>query len=335
MNVQISIVIPVYNGEKYINSCINKLQDQILKVGYEIIFINDGSVDNTEKIICEYAQNDERIRLVSQENRGVSAARNRGIKEAKGEWIVFVDVDDDIAPEYIQDISQEIEKEPSSHIFVYARHYVKKDSKVIDTKKFTREELICSLLTEEIIEELGTDYLLFAVWSKVYKKDFLLKNNIFFAEGLKWGEDLLFQCRAFQCAADIRFIYRGFYRYVQNSNSVIHRFRKDDTVTVKKMQSEVREALAPIWDKEGVKRAYYKSMLNRWFIAISSELQAWKQEESFWSAYKHLTEILQEKQVKDIMENVNMMELEKKNKLKLFLLQRFKIIYLLMVRKMK
>lgn len=330
--IQISVIIPVYNGEKYVASCIETLQKQTMNTGFELIFIDDGSKDRTLEIIRKYAEKDNRIRFFSQKNKGVSAARNLGVSNSIGEWIVFVDVDDEIEPEYLQDISEEIEKNPSIPVFIYARHYVEKNSKTIDTTKFTRKELVFSLLTEEPIKELGTDFLLFAVWSRAYKKSFLIDNDIAFVEGLRWAEDLIFQCRIYQCAQEIKFVYRGYYRYVQNSDSTIHRSRKDDIETIKKIQWEMQQALLPIWEDKNIKKAYYQSILNGWLIAISSEISAWKQEESFGTEYTHLKRILKESSWKEVNENINKNNLTKKVRFKLFLLRRLPMIYLAILR---
>lgn len=331
--IQISVVIPVYNGEKYVANCIEALQNQTKKTGYELIFIDDGSTDKTLEIICRYAQKDSRICFFSQKNKGVSAARNLGINNARGEWIVFVDVDDEIDLCYLEDISKETEVDDTTPVMVYARHYVEKDSKIINTNKFTRKELICSLLTEEPIEELGTDFLLGAVWGKVYKKTFLQDNNITFVEGLRWAEDLIFQCRTFQCAEGIRFIYRGYYRYVQNSDSTMHRTRKDDTRTIEKLQNEMKRELFTVWKDTEIREAYYLRIFRGWLIAISSELNAWKSHESFAQAYRHLKVILQKEEFVESIDNINKNDLNKKEIIKLFLLTKLPLGYLLSVRK--
>src|SRR5690606_18456015 len=92
-NIKISVIIPVYNGEKYLENCIKSLQNQTLKE-IEFIFINDGSNDNTLSILKKY-ENDPRIKVFSQINKGVSAARNKGIQKATGEYIGFLDCDDE------------------------------------------------------------------------------------------------------------------------------------------------------------------------------------------------------------------------------------------------
>lgn len=331
-NLKISVIIPVYNGEKYIEQCIQQLQEQDKEIDCEFLFINDGSTDYTLDIICKYAQNDSRIKHISQENSGVSAARNRGLSNAIGEWIVFVDVDDVIDPQYLYDINLEISHNPSASMLVYARHYINKDSRIIDTSKFTKKDLICSLLTEKPISELGTDFLLFAVWSKAYKRDFLTTNHIKFVEKLKWAEDLIFQCLAFQYANEIKFIYRGYYRYVQNSDSTIHTLREDDCMTMIKIQQETQRALSPLWNDDDIQSAYYTSMLIRWFIAIPSELGASKETESSIASYSHFKRIMKEALIQEVLSKVNPSTLDSKNKVKLFLLKHLPFIYFIMIK---
>ena len=105
--------------------------------------------------------------------------------------------------------------------------------------------------------------------------------------------DLIFMCHVYQKAEEIKFVYRGYYHYMQNSDSTIHRSRKDDIETIKKIQVEMKSALKSMWSEADIRRAYHLSILNGWFIAISSELDAWKKQESFLAAYRHLKKILQ------------------------------------------
>lgn len=90
---KVSVIVPIYNAEKYISECIESITCQTYK-NLEIILINDGSLDNSIKICKQYAKNDDRIKLIDVENHGVSYARNKGIEEATGEYIIFIDSDD-------------------------------------------------------------------------------------------------------------------------------------------------------------------------------------------------------------------------------------------------
>lgn len=100
----ISIIIPIYNKEKYIDNLVNKLYKQTYK-DFEIIFVDDGSVDNSYKVALKYANNTN-VFVYSQKNSGVSVARNKGIDESRGEWISFLDPDDDIADNYLEELKK-------------------------------------------------------------------------------------------------------------------------------------------------------------------------------------------------------------------------------------
>ena len=102
----ISVIIPVYNTEQYLPRCI----DSVLASAYqefEILLVNDGSTDHSPDICRQYAGKDSRIRLINQKNQGVSAARNRGIDASTGDWIVFLDSDDRISPDFLHMVAQE------------------------------------------------------------------------------------------------------------------------------------------------------------------------------------------------------------------------------------
>lgn len=100
-DIKISVVVPVYNVEKYIGQCLDSILGQTLK-DIEIICINDGSKDNTLEILKDYAQKDSRIILIDKENEGLSKARNQGTEIASGEYISFIDSDDWIDENYLE-----------------------------------------------------------------------------------------------------------------------------------------------------------------------------------------------------------------------------------------
>ena len=101
----ISVIIPVYNAEPYLARCIDSVLASAC-VGFEIILVNDGSTDRSPEICSGYAEQDSRVRFVSQENQGVSAARNRGLGEALGEWVVFLDADDFISDDFLDMVAR-------------------------------------------------------------------------------------------------------------------------------------------------------------------------------------------------------------------------------------
>jgi len=100
---QISVIVPVYKVEQYIHRCIDSILSQSF-TDFELILVDDGSPDNCGKICDEYAQKDSRIRVFHKSNGGVSSARNLGLDNAKGEWIAFIDSDDFVENEYLEEL---------------------------------------------------------------------------------------------------------------------------------------------------------------------------------------------------------------------------------------
>ena len=182
---KISIIIPVYNNEKYLERCIVSLINQTYK-NLEIILINDGSTDNS-RIICEkYLKKDKRVILVNQKNGGVSAARNKGIEIATGSWIGFVDSDDWITENMYEILHiNAIENNADISIGGYIRTDIEKPA--FESKK-TLEILDNKTALEYLI--LDKEGYATSVWNKLYKIDVV--KNILFDKTIKYGEDLLF-----------------------------------------------------------------------------------------------------------------------------------------------
>lgn len=183
----ISIVIPLYNKENLIKRTLDSVFLQTCQ-DFEVIIINDGSTDNSVKEI-ENSFTDPRIRIVSQENSGVSTARNRGIQEANYEYIAFLDADDEWMPDYLENQKRLIEKYPSADIYASNYEFRKPDGHkrlpAINRLLFNDD----TGLIENYFEIAShSDPLLWTSAVVVRKKAF---NNIKFPEGIKSGEDLL------------------------------------------------------------------------------------------------------------------------------------------------
>lgn len=185
INNKVSIIVPVYNVEKYIGQCI----DSIIKQNYtniEIILVDDGSQDNSGKICDDYAKKDNRIRVIHKKNGGVSSARNVGIQEANAKYITFVDSDDYIAENYIEELYYEI-KNKNTDISICGTIDIDENGKYIN-KSIGYENKINS--SEALKELLNEKYYKSVVWAKMYKKEVI--ENIKFNENTIIAEDLEF-----------------------------------------------------------------------------------------------------------------------------------------------
>lgn len=166
-DIKVSIIIPVYGVEKYISQCLESVINQSYE-NIEIIVVNDGTKDNSMKIVEEYLL-DERIKIINKENGGLASARNRGIEEATGEYIYFLDSDD-----WIEVNTIEVLVEESNNLDIIYSNFWYFDEK--NQKKRKNKEKIKSnmSMTGEYLLGYSTEIM---VWNKIYKKVFLKKNN--------------------------------------------------------------------------------------------------------------------------------------------------------------
>lgn len=182
----VSVIVPVYNGEKYLKSCIESIIDQSYKE-LEIIVINDGSTDNTSKILKEIARTDNRIIHIEQKNKGVSSARNRGIELSKGEFITFVDCDDTIKKNYVKSL---VEKAICDNLDIVTCGYT--DISIygnFNLNDFYKDNSILkkSEFINYIFKGVGG-----TLWGKVFKREIIEINNIRMNPNIFMCEDMVF-----------------------------------------------------------------------------------------------------------------------------------------------
>ena len=200
---KISVLIPVYNVEKYIRRCLDSIKDQTFK-DFECILIDDGSPDNCPVICDEYAKIDSRFIVIHQKNAGVSAARNAGLDAAKGEWVCFVDSDDWVELDYLEKLYNEAEKSNADIVGCDLIREEITDSYIQEVPLIPNKTSCSSILTGEIPGWL---------WIKLFKKDFLNDNAIRCIDGLDMCEDTLVSLKAFFYAHRISYVHKALYHY--------------------------------------------------------------------------------------------------------------------------
>lgn len=184
---KISIIIPVYNTEKYLSLCIDSILSQSY-LDFELLLINDGSIDNSGSICDEYAEKDSRIRVFHQENKGVSRARNLGLNNAKGEWIFFCDSDDHlIAADSLESIIALEDSDIDTFLFSY--NYMENGRVINNAQKEIQPEYELCLARDEFLESKC-----FAkeLWRYFLKRDIIETNKIRFNEDISYSEDWLY-----------------------------------------------------------------------------------------------------------------------------------------------
>lgn len=208
----ISIIIPIYNGEKYIRRCFESIFLQTEK-DYEIIAVDDGSIDNTFNILKRYES--EKVKIIHTENKGVCHARNVGLDHSKGEYITFVDVDDELRMDALE-ILLNLLKKHDADISAGSKIYLKEDGTIKVARIDKKEEEIWVGITplKKHIENHITGH---SVYSKLYKREIIA--NVRFEEGRKVNEDSFFSFQCFAKAKKMVFLDVGIYRYYETQNS--------------------------------------------------------------------------------------------------------------------
>lgn len=209
--VKISIIIPIYNAEKYLEKCINSIIVQSLKE-IEIICVNDGSTDNSLNILENLKKQDKRIRIINQNNSGASKARNIAIKNAKGKYCLNIDSDDWIEQEYLKDIYERAEKDNldiliTNIIFDYLKYKI-----IVTDLKLDERTIITG---KEYIEKFFYENKIGFSWNKLIKRELYINENIFFNENIFLLEDMELIGKLGYCAKRIGKLNKAYYHYIQ------------------------------------------------------------------------------------------------------------------------
>ncbi|MPQ42294.1 glycosyltransferase [Clostridium tarantellae] len=237
MATKVSVIVPVYNVEKFLRRCMDSLISQAFK-DIEIIAINDGSTDKSLEILREYEEIDSRVKVIDKENSGVSKCRNIGIDVSKGEYIMFVDSDDWIDTDMIENMYYKALEEKADLIMcTYTREFINHSKerviKLPSTKIYDDEEVKKELLRKlvgPINKELASpDQLdvLGTIWGKLYKTENIKSNKLVFIDLAVIGsaEDTLFNIYTFNCLKKVVFINRPMYHYWKgNSESITSKY---------------------------------------------------------------------------------------------------------------
>lgn len=205
-----SVIVPVYNVEKYLPACLDSLINQTL-TDIEIICINDGSKDGSLDILKNYANKDKRIKIINQENQGVSSARNNGISVANGQYLAFLDGDDFFDTTLLEKSYKEITKK-NADILIFGTYEVNPD----EHKNIRWDAQLLQDFATEKFSVAQMDlfiHLLHSLWDKVYRTDFIKKNNILFPLDIKVAEDNIFVLETYLKHATYAFLPECLYNY--------------------------------------------------------------------------------------------------------------------------
>ena len=210
-NYKVSVIVPVYNAEEYIGATLDSIINQDFN-SYEIIVVDDGSTDQSPEIISEkLTKSTADYRIIRQDNAGVSSARNRGMEDATGEYLVFIDADDYVTGNHLSELYN------GETDFSMVQFIKKENDKLSTPHRFSTESITCD---EFIKKELRME-MPFNFWQLMYKASIIKENSIRFNPNLIYGEDIDFALRALLYGDEVAISNEATYYYIQHSQSAI------------------------------------------------------------------------------------------------------------------
>lgn len=225
--IKVSVIVPVYNVEKYLRRCVDSLLNQTLEA-IEIILVDDGSKDSSSQICDGYASNNENVIALHLENGGPARARNKGIEIAKGEYIGFADSDDYCHAEQFEKLYNNAKENDSDVAMCSFFIDDKKDIKPVDIPLYSLY-LTNSDIKNGVINCFYGEYVngLNSLCVKIFKKSMILENDIKMDESLMKAEDMWFVFDALKVSNTFSYIKDNLYYYFQNDSSIMHNSKND------------------------------------------------------------------------------------------------------------
>lgn len=260
---KVSIIVPVYNVEKYLSACLNSCINQTL-YDIEIICVNDGSTDNSLNILKEFAEHDYRVKIVDKPNGGLSSARNAGIMNSCGEIIMFLDSDDYLAPNACERVWQETLEAPTDIVIFGTNIFPDKPRasnwhyRVLNVRTHRCWEFTPAVLFNEPSAKPF-------VWRQAFNRKFFDEYGLKFDERVKYGEDMVFQLEAFPYGKNFAFISDNlyFYRWYRDG-SLMNSFRTDLDEKVRQHLGFVKY-ITKYWSDQGWLKLYGKEY-TQWLL---------------------------------------------------------------------
>lgn len=218
--MELSIIIPLYNAEYYIQECLDSIVHSSL-TDYEIIVVNDGSTDSSVKVLTPYLSKFPSIRLINQKNSGVSIARNKGLQEARGKYVTFIDADDYINGDELKSIMTFAQFQNTDFIVTGHQRVCNNEiigTEVLGNQRFNGDEI-------KRYFEKGWVGIFQPVWGKLYSREIIQLNNVKFRGGVKMYEDSIFNFEYMVHIKNMQLLSKVFYSYRKNQGSVTTQFK--------------------------------------------------------------------------------------------------------------
>lgn len=221
----ISVIVPIYNVENYLRACLMSIVNQTYQ-DFELLLVNDGTKDNSLKVIEEVLGNSTiNYQVINKENGGLASARNAGIRNAKGEYLAFVDSDDAISEDFLEKLLVNIERNNAQFSFCayeFEKEQIAPNDDNNQVTIFDRNRLMDAFLRRTID---------FVVPSMMFRTSFILENNLFFNEKIRFSEDQPFIWDAILASEKAVYLYQKMYGYYLRESSIMHATKADKIIS--------------------------------------------------------------------------------------------------------
>lgn len=323
----ISIIIPIYNSEKYLHRCIQSVINQTFK-NIEIILINDGSTDNSINICNEFKKIDNRIIFESQENKGVSSARNLGMNIASGEYIAFVDSDDWIEEKFCEISYQSINNKKYDLLIFNPYEHKGEEIDIIENffekkREFLSDnsELVKMLLNPKVYKRKNHNIIIGGPVCKLYRRNFIKENNIKFNTNISIHEDDIFNIQFIGQCKNILYINENLYHIFRNNDSSTRRYMPGAIDNIKNTIYTYKDVINKLTYSDECWESFNEKIIGLFIILNSVYFSHKDNKKSIVDLYKEIKKFSTEKFFIQALNKSRIKHLDKKRIITLYLLK--------------
>ena len=316
-----SVIVPIYNIEKYLKRCIDSVISQSF-TDYELILVDDGSPDNCPRICDEYAENDSRIKVIHKPNGGLVSARQAGISVATGDYVFHLDGDDAILPDALES-AYEIIKDTGADMVCFS-HKICKDGEITETvddlaeeglynKADLEEKLYPNLLSNENMRNL-----FYFLWGKAIKRELATKHQLAVNSSIYMGEDVLGSTPCYLEAELVYMSRKPIYLYTVRTDSLTTNFKT-------RQMAEISHVVDGLNNLQVEKPEYFEEQISRYACFLSFAILAAAAEGNHFSAIKELKKFILESRLKEEIQKAQFKNITAKSRIAVWLMKRQKI----------
>lgn len=326
--VLVSVIVPVYNVEQYLERCVESIRNQTLKE-IEIILVDDGSPDECPRLCDEYAELDERIKVIHKKNGGLSSARNAGIQNSRGKYIGFIDSDDYIESNMYEKLYEAAESNNVDMVMADCWK-VTNQKKILKTCEirsglYNNEDLEKEIYPKLIMRNSIEFGPILSVWNCLYKREILQENKLFFDEEILWSEDCIFSALCVYSISSFLYLKgEPLYNYMYNPQSISNTYKEKSWDVYRKMNEKLRNKFEGVQGYDFVNQLDFHMI----YFACNSMQQLRFSDYKFWKKYKIRKSILLDLKKSNVKIDLHKINVNWKFKINLWLIK-YKMAFLL------